>query len=418
MEKAGFKRRRKAALLVVLVLAFGSASLVLAFVKSDSATPPWLTVGWEPDGVPGPPAPDYGTIQDAINAATPGWSIVVFPYDFDNEVFPIEVNKTVTLIAKGDVKLDADGAVSVFHVTADDVTIEGFKIEGASRYGINLHYVQNCKIRGNTVEDIWVGIWLYHSHHSEVRDNVVENNQHFGIHLHISDDNIVKSNAVENGELHGICIQNSDGNAILHNTVIGNNHTGIILTEKAHRNEVKGNVVNNNYHVGIYVHGNSHGNAIKDNTVKESGTGIYIYNSDGNAIEDNTATQNTVAIFVSYSNRNVVKENIATHNNRRGNIYLFNSTENEVKDNQASFSTTSHGIYLSGDSDFNVVDGNVAVNNTDAGIKLRPTVVPPTTPDHNTISNNIALYNTVDLAGTAVGETNKWFDNYYDTGSP
>ena len=76
---------------------------------------------------------DYPTIQQAINAASPGETIVVKDGTY---VENVKVNKSVTIISENGSANCIVQAVrsydNVFEITADNVTISGFTITGAA----------------------------------------------------------------------------------------------------------------------------------------------------------------------------------------------------------------------------------------------------------------------------------------------
>jgi len=116
---------------------------------------------------------DYPTIQQAINAASPGETIVVKDGKYIENV---KVNKSVTIISENgsaNCIVQAAGG-NVFEITADNVTISGFTITGAGNAGIYIE-ANNSVITNNNVTNNWDGIALLYSNNNSIYLNNFNN---------------------------------------------------------------------------------------------------------------------------------------------------------------------------------------------------------------------------------------------------
>ncbi|AKB35869.1 hypothetical protein MSSAC_1279 [Methanosarcina siciliae C2J] len=114
---------------------------------------------------------DYSSIQDAVDNAAPGATILVKPGTY---VENVDVDKTnITIRSESGNPFDtivqaASSPDHVFHVTADRVKISGFSITGASgsSSGICLEGVEYCFIENNELSNNFFGVWLESSSNS------------------------------------------------------------------------------------------------------------------------------------------------------------------------------------------------------------------------------------------------------------
>ncbi|MEL4304260.1 NosD domain-containing protein, partial [Methanococcoides sp. LMO-2] len=121
--------------------------------------------------------PGY-SIQDAVDGATNGDTIVVYPGTYNENV---NVYRQVNITSSGGAALTNVTAVSnsdhVFVVTADGVTINGFNVTGASigSSGISLDRVQGCIISNNNINFNKYGIYLDNSSNNLIYNNCLNN---------------------------------------------------------------------------------------------------------------------------------------------------------------------------------------------------------------------------------------------------
>ena len=275
---------------------------------------------------------DYPTIQQAVDAANAGDTIIVRDGVYAENV---DVGKRLTIRSEnGSANCIVQAANSndhVFYVTAywDWVNISGFTITGASgshKAGIFINAGYGS-ITGNNISGNEYGIYLlYYSSNSQIKDNKISGNE-YGIYLYYSDNNQITNNEISNNG-YGICIYYySDNNQITNNS-ISNNGDGIDLYESTN-------------------------NQITNNEIFGNHKGIVFSYSDNNQITNNEISGNCFGITLIYSTNNQI-----TNNEIFGNDYGIapwpGSTNNQITNNEISengigitlWISTNNQIYL------------------------------------------------------------------------
>ena len=213
----------------------------------------------------------------------------------------------------------------VFHVTADQVTIKGFTVTGATGHGkrgVYLDNVNGFKITGNHVNGNSNGIRLQTSTNGTVSENDFSSN-YTGIVMRDSTDNTLQGNIVSNNDFNGIHMADGSGNNdIKDNNVSDNGTSGIYLhSTGSSNNTIKGNTISNNDH-GIYMHAGPSDNVISDNTISNNiSVGIWFnIAANDNTLTNNTISNNNIGIFQSYFEIYPSSGNSVHHNSIYGNI--------------------------------------------------------------------------------------------------
>lgn len=180
---------------------------------------------------------DFPTIQDAVNGAPSGSTILV-----DNGVYyeHVSISKTLTLLGADEQATIIDGSDkgTIITVTADNVLINGFTVRNSSTLlnadGILLENSSGSTISGNTVALCGgAGIGLADSTNDTVTDNIVSSIGKTvgillgnGISLESSLNNTISDNLITDSAQTGVNLFSSDDNIISGNT-IQNNGFGI-----------------------------------------------------------------------------------------------------------------------------------------------------------------------------------------------
>ncbi|MGA8848311.1 MAG: NosD domain-containing protein [Dehalococcoidia bacterium] len=384
----------------------------------DGETYPFLS--WEQrtwyvdDDLVDYPDADFTEIQDAVDAASPGDIIIVYPGTYTENV---NVNKDHLTIqskngANSTIVQAANPNDHIFMVTADYVEINGLTVTGATgacgicldeanndnisennisdnEGGINLEYSSNNAMTNNNVNsnsgdgirlsessdneiagnNVWnneCGIDLEYSSDTVIMGNYVSNN-HFGIHVELSSsNNTVTSNNVSNNE-DGICLEDSSNNTLTNNTVSWNNNDGIVLLDSSNNNTITDNTANSNGWGGIRLGDGGDpsrdvtDNIVSGNTASNNGDdGIGLEWSEGNSVVNNTVASNGAeGISLYHSNNSVVANNTANNNGHNG-VGLLDASNNILNNNIAN-SNDECGIYLTDSSN------NTLRNNTMSG---------------------------------------------------
>jgi parallel beta-helix repeat protein len=212
--------------------------LVLCFAGTASAT------NWSVDGSGGA---DFTRIQDAINNASAGDTILVYSGVYYENVV---LGKSVTLKGNGQPVVDANGSDTAITLTADEITLVGFNATNSlSSWGdVGIKVTSNNNnIAGNNVSNNWCGIILYDpSNNNTITGNNVSNNNGGGILLSYSSNNTITGNNVSNNSLVGIFLASSSNNRIRGNNVSNHDWNGICLDNSSNNNRITGNNVSNN----------------------------------------------------------------------------------------------------------------------------------------------------------------------------
>lgn len=181
---------------------------------------------------------DFSTIQEAINAAENGSTILV-----DSGVYfeHVTINKTLTLLGadKENTIIDGSNDGNVIVITADNVLVDGFTMRNSSRGldGLRLVSSTGSIVRGNVITlNGWAGIELDDSTNNTVSDNVVSSTGFDAgggdvlwgdaIMLSSSSNNTISNNVIADSFESGIHLETSYGNSVFGNT-LQNNSIGI-----------------------------------------------------------------------------------------------------------------------------------------------------------------------------------------------
>lgn len=182
---------------------------------------------------------DFPTIQEAINAAENGSTILV-----DSGVYyeHLTMNKTLTLLGvdKKTTIIDGSNTSTVITIEADDVVLDGFTVRRSGpglepdEVGVHLISSSGSIIRGNIVTlNGAAGIVLDNSNNNTLSQNIVSTtgqNWFFGgtgMELSSSDNNVIRDNIIIHSVTAGLTLENSSGNSIVRNTVEDSGDTGV-----------------------------------------------------------------------------------------------------------------------------------------------------------------------------------------------
>jgi parallel beta-helix repeat protein len=345
---------------------------------------------------------NFSSIQETIDAlnTTDGHIIEVDPGNYSEN---IKVNKSLTIqSSSGDpittVVQAANTSQHVFTVTANNVTIRGFTIEGA-------------------IDDGVAGIYLAASY-NRITNNILTSNYYGIIAVNISGgvqatpglSNHIKTDAdgySKACEQRGIYEGVQDIGTDLHNpfsskpsravpsieysrplllAVGAVTDSGIALQDSSHDNTILANDVSFNDYIGIVLLGSSE-NTVQDNRLEENGdTGIYLESGDNNRIYNNTLSWNGWGIYMYGGKNNILSENTLDSNIFEG-ISLGYANNNKIINNTANHLHLWGGISIWGSSNENIVENNIANENSGSGIVLWDVTT------DSKIENNIANYN-------------------------
>jgi nitrous oxidase accessory protein len=322
-----------------LALAVGVLTGARAHAQGMSAIAPGALEGR-------PPAAELSPLQARLDAAAPGATVEVGPGEYRGDLF---LEKPVRLVGRGRPLIVGSGRGSVVRVRADDVSVEGFAIDGrrggdlgrdsagvhsAARrttlrdlevrealFGIYLReasgaVVERCRIRGipgrdpgekgsgihaylmegfrfegNELVDVRDGLYLQNASQGTVRGNVARDVR-YGLHYMFSDDNLFEDNTFENGAA-GTAIMYSERLVFRRNRFVRNRGFASVglLFQTCDDVLAEANLIADNAR-GVFIEG-SHRITLRGNVIAGSDVAVVIYDpSGGHRFEGNSFVGN------------------------------------------------------------------------------------------------------------------------------
>jgi len=250
---------------------------------------------------------DYPTIQEAINAAEAGDTILVAPRTYPEYVC---VNKSVELkgtnrqsIITGNATANPSRVLDVKIGTVSfsgNVLISGFTVQGPtlSYKGIYVEpplqqYFTNINITDNTVIGCNDGIFYSRSKKCFITNNTLERNT-YGIRLYDSYSNVVAENFINSSSYYGINFYaRSHHNNITENTITNGKYA--VLLEYANYTMMYLNTIKSNTEYAIRL-SYTFNSLIKGNNVVNNKYGVYIWNCSQNQFYYNNFIDNTIQV--------------------------------------------------------------------------------------------------------------------------
>jgi len=278
---------------------------------------------------------EYSSIQEAIDQARPGATVHVKAGIYLEHVV---VNKNgLRLVGEDRVTtiIDGGGTGSVVYVEANNTFFSGFTVKSSGRNmydsGISLHHSFNTSVSSNSVINNNLGIYLYESSNSILRNNNIADNSYnfgvFGLNLQ--------------GYIHNIDVSNIlDGKPIIYWV-----------------NQANKQPPANAGYVGIV---NSTNITVENLTLTKNWQGMLFAYAANSTIKNVTATNNMDGIWLSECFDCSVYGNNASDNSW-GGIALVNSSRCSVHCNNAN-NNIEYGIFLSNSSG-NMFYHNNFINN-------------------------------------------------------
>jgi len=337
---------------------------------------------------------DYPTIQEAVDAANPGDTIIVKSGTYYENVV---LNKSLTLQGEDVPTINAKGLGSgnAIKIISDNCVVRGFRCVNASDYpnaGIRVESNGNI-IENNRCEENWDGISLYESSYNTITNNELCENGVQGIRLGASSNNIITNNNVSNNT-GGIGLSSSNNNTLTNNNIntingygiflslsskntIFNNeireiaNIGIGLIQSSNNNEIMNNIFENlNNRIGIDVDYYTSNITIKNNIFRGCGLRGYSQNIK---VEGNTVNGKPL-VYLEGAEGGVITD--------AGQVVLVNCNGITVQDCNLSLTISGVALYLSsgcrilntsvsdniygilgGDSSNNEIKNNIIENN-------------------------------------------------------
>ncbi len=306
---------------------------------------------------------DYPTIQEAINHAAEGATIIVKAGTYYENVV---VTKSISLRGEssGNTIIDGGGGTSlvVYVDNVDNVEISGFKIQNGYD-GIYLYNSSDVTVSGNTITNCsFRGIILSVSSSNTISGNTLTSN-YDGIELYKSSHVTVSENTIKNSRF-GIAMSRSPSNTFSENTLT-NNTDGIYIWNSTYAT-ISGNTIANSANNGIsfIISSNS---TFSGNTITSSAvSGISLSNSSNCYVSENNLRENIqIGLRITYStSATIVKNEIVGNHNPEylgaTGLVVFHCTNSEVSENQIA--ENDNGAVISNSQSINFYNNNVTNN--------------------------------------------------------
>jgi len=285
------------------------ALLALIPVATHGQTVPGMT-GTPAANLEGrPSAAQQSPLQERVDRAKPGSLVEVAAGDY---VGDLVLDRPIRLIGKGRPRLVGSGEGSVVRVRADDVTIDGFDIDGRA---------------GGSVDRDAAGIHV-------AAKRVVIRNCH-----------IVRS-------LFGIYLREADGATVIDSTVDGNRDlepgdqgSGVHLWN-TQGFTLQGNRIHDSRD-GFYLQNSAHGR-VTHNVVSDVRYGLHYMYSDNNVFEDNTFERSAAGAALMYSKHLVFRRNRFVHNRGFASVGLLMQGCDDVIAEDNLIDDNARGIFIEG----------------------------------------------------------------------
>ena len=386
------------AVVLVLVLLPGAGPLA----SGQAQAPPGARVIYVPD--------DYPAIQGAVDASTPGDTIIVRDGNYTANIVVTTDHLTIKSQngAGSTIVTAADPGVSVFDVVrgTDYVSIAGFTVSGATaEYQAGIHLYQNsyCDLRDNIALNNYEGIFLENSYNNTLTNNTATGNFLDGILVRDSGNNTLTNNTAWNNTNFGIRLYFSAPNTLRSNSMAGNRlnfyswsweSLSELCQDVDTSNMVDGKpvyllldksdlVIDSSTSAGYVAVINSTNITVKDLNLTHSGFGVLFAFTNSSRIENVTGSYCKHSFLLYESHNNTLVNDIAANNifdgfriwNSRNNILLnstsdrnrlgacLDSSDNNTLINNTFSNSSQWGILLKYSSN-NTIYLNDVVNNT------------------------------------------------------
>jgi parallel beta-helix repeat protein len=375
---------------------------------------------------------DYTTIQEAINTANYGDSIVAEAGIYNEDVV---VNQTVSLTGEDrhNTIVNGSGNASVFYIRRDDVVVSNFTMQNnnmgswgcvyfgsyRSNSNVSCNIIRNCSVGvrcwdysesnfivDNQIVNCRTGVKDWYSSGNFIIGNNISLCSEYGADIEGSDDTVVQGNTICQC-WGGIYLSFGSRRTVINDNYISNGDGGIGL-DASPRNIITNNQIEHCNVSGIYLGEalwtGSNYNTVTNNIISFStqGDGLFIYGSTGNNLSGNTMMNNLYNFGVEGEELSDFMHSIDTSNTVDGKpIYywideqnsavpldagyvgLVNSTRMIVEN--LSLTSNRQGILLAFTSDSNVTGNSIA--NNYYGIHFW------NCSDHNIVHNNDLVRN-------------------------
>jgi len=307
---------------------------------------------------------DYSRIQEAVDAANPGDTIIVRDGTYTENVKVNKENLTIGTENGPDSTIvqAANRNDHVFGITADYTTIDGFTIKNA---GLDPH------APGLT----YSGVWVLNAGYCEISNNYFLDNV-ASVYISNSSDNIITGNRTTN-HYQGITISDTTDSVISDNRV-SDGYSGILI-QSSENNTIRNNQISN-HTLGMDLFGSSN-NVLADNTLSDNKENFRVYGTQLSDYVNDISVSNKVngkpIHYLIGKNGIVIDSSWYV-----GYLGIVNSTNVTIRN--LNLSHNSQGLLLAYSSNCTIED--LVLSDNGAGINLYES-------SNNTITRNTAYNN-------------------------
>jgi nitrous oxidase accessory protein len=266
----------------------------------------------------------YKTIADGMAVAKNGDTLMVDKGQYREK--NLVVKKSITLIGIDYPVLDGEKKYEIVSVTADDVTVSGFRIihSGISSLrelsGIRVYDGRNINITRNILEDTYFGIYIQAGINCVIADNIIkgfnkkEQQSGNGIHCWKSDSMRIIGNTIS-GHRDGIYFEFVKNSVIWRNSAKNNIRYGLHFMFSNDDSYVSNFFSNNGSGVSVMFSSRikMFGNYFKENW-GDAAHGILLKEISDGYMQGNHFSKNTSGIFMEGANRIYMKANTFENN--------------------------------------------------------------------------------------------------------
>ncbi len=229
---------------------------------------------------------DYTKIQDAVDNATVGDTILVYQGVYEESV---TVNKTLELVGNSSkntiIRKEGRNGITI---NAPWVNLSGFSVEELAHgyAGIELG-ADNIRVSNCKCTDWRYGIYARNRRFCTLENNSLENNRENGIYFRgffgVCYGNTLENNSCSGNQHSGVYFDGYVSTTTIRNNILWGNGRGITFyadapagtTDSAYYTTIENNIFLKNRHAGIFLYCVSN-TTIQNNTLLENKEGIYI----------------------------------------------------------------------------------------------------------------------------------------------
>lgn len=280
----------------------------------------------------------------------------------------LTIDRPLVLIGVGKPLIDGGGKGDVLLITAPDVTVQGFRIQGTlissinDNAGINVVKADRVRLIGNELVHCFFAIHFASSADMVIEDNTImgdpaltDNERANGIHLWHCSRALIRNNSITDHR-DGIYFEFVTDSRIEHNTSLRNIRYGLHFMF-SHRDSYTGNLFKNNG-AGVAVMYSKHVDMHRNRFISNRGSssyGLLLKEINDVTIDSNLFVDNTTALMVDGCNRLEALGNTFRSNGWALRLFA-NATACHFERN--TFAGNTFDLATNGDPVYNKFSGN------------------------------------------------------------